>query len=258
MTTQRKITQPGSYDNEFMLVTCTPDKTSVEFFEYEEEREAMNAARLNLHPTVTTYFGTVTAQGEHAVRGKAKHVAILVEVDAELAAALSWHSGAKGRGKIAAALEVILKKDLDQIIEDHKASKVVAPPVVAPPANAPAPAPTISHWAVLEPVRVDPTERGVLVTAPDAKGRDKIASALRRVHPTEGGDRYPDPMIGNFGKWSSEADAEADCIAAENQRIRREFQEKSLRCLTPNCAGTRSNSSDYCPPCQSIRSGHGL
>lgn len=95
MTTQRRITRPGMYDNEYMTVTCTPDRTSVEFFEIQSEAE--DAARTNLLPSTTTYVAKVIKQGEHALRGTSKHLAFVVVVDDELARALQIASGAKHR-----------------------------------------------------------------------------------------------------------------------------------------------------------------
>lgn len=116
MTTQRRITRPGMYDNEFMTVTCTPDVTAVEFFEHQAEAE--DAARNNLHPSTTTYVGRVIKQGEHAVKPTASHVAVLVEVDDELRRALAHTYGVPGRPQrkvVAAWLNQILQRQLEAI-----------------------------------------------------------------------------------------------------------------------------------------------
>jgi hypothetical protein len=86
MTTRRRLTRPGRNDNEFMVVTATPDRTAVQFEEYQQDAE--DVARANLHPGVTTYVGKVLLQGEHTERGTAKHVALLVEIDRDLERAL--------------------------------------------------------------------------------------------------------------------------------------------------------------------------
>lgn len=114
MTTQRKITRPGPNDDEFMVVTCTPDKTAAEFFEYPEEAE--DAARTNLHPTTTTYVGKVLWQGEHALRGTSKHIAICVEIDAELRRALLREYGARSREDIARVLDGTLRGALAALV----------------------------------------------------------------------------------------------------------------------------------------------
>lgn len=143
MTTQRRITRPGMHDNEFMTVTCTPEETAVEFFEFQPEAE--DAARENLHPTTTTYVGKVLKQGEHATRGTAKHIAILVEVDDELASALQKWAGAKRRlsrldlvGRVRCMLDIELRK----VLQAHRSiagrdDEVTHPGVVPPQAATP-------------------------------------------------------------------------------------------------------------------------
>lgn len=115
MTTQRKLTRPGMYDNEFMTVTCTPDATSVEFFEHEFE--ATDAARGNLHPSTTAYVGKVIRQGEHAKRGNAAQIAVLVEVDVKLRRALLAEFGARSREDIARVLDGIMRGALAGLLE---------------------------------------------------------------------------------------------------------------------------------------------
>lgn len=128
MTTQRRMTRPGMNDNEFMTVTCTPDVTAVEFFEFQGEAE--EAARENLVPSTTAYVGRVIKQGEHAVKPTASHVAILVEVDDELRRALAFIRQVKGRPsrKIIAGwlhqelqreLAIVLEVYRDQMNEEH-------------------------------------------------------------------------------------------------------------------------------------------
>lgn len=113
MTTQRRITRPGLYDNEFMLVTCTPDATTVEFFEFEGE--ATDAARENLHPSTSTFVGKVLRQGDHAVRGTASNIALLAPVDQELRNILRKQFGATNRKQIAAALQAMLDGQLEAL-----------------------------------------------------------------------------------------------------------------------------------------------
>jgi hypothetical protein len=119
MTTQRRITRPGLTDNEYMTVTCTPSQTTVEFTEFQDEAEII--ARENLVPTTTTYVGKIVKQGEHAVRGTSKHIAILVEVDQELAWAIRQHNGVHGRTRMASFLHGLLEADLDVIRSDYRA-----------------------------------------------------------------------------------------------------------------------------------------
>jgi len=118
MTTQRRITRPGIHDNEFMLVTCTPDETAVEFMEFQGEAE--DAARENLHPTTTTYVGQVLKQGEHAVRGTASHIALLAHVDQELRNILRKQYGATNRKQIAATLQAMLDGQLEAMRKVHR------------------------------------------------------------------------------------------------------------------------------------------
>ncbi len=114
-----RLTRPGVTDDEFMLVTCTPDTTTAEFFEFQDE--GLDAARMNLHPTTSTYLAKVTHQGEHTVRGTAKHIAVTVTVDDELRRALQHHAGVRGRAKVAAFLQGLIDADLAQIREDYRA-----------------------------------------------------------------------------------------------------------------------------------------
>jgi len=118
MTTQRKLTRPGRFDNEFMVVTCTPDRTAVEFLELPDD--AVDAARTNLHPTTTAYVGRVLWQGDHAVRGTSKHIAICVEVDAELRRALLSEYGARSREDIARVLDSTLRGALAALVHSTK------------------------------------------------------------------------------------------------------------------------------------------
>lgn len=127
MTAKRRLTRPGLSDNEYMTVTCTPDTTTVEFFELPEEAEA--AARDNIVPTATTYFGKVLKQGEHAIRGTSKHIAIVVEVDPELAAAIRKHSRVHGRKQLASFFQGILSADLEQIRSEYQAAQARKPVV---------------------------------------------------------------------------------------------------------------------------------
>lgn len=121
MTTQRRLTVPGMNDNEFMTVTCTPDKTAVEFFEFEHE--AIDAARVNLHPTTTTYVGNIIRQGEHAMRGSSRHLALLVEVDSELRKALLREFGARSRADQVKAIDGILRGALAALVGDHEVTQ---------------------------------------------------------------------------------------------------------------------------------------
>ena len=117
-----RITRPGVTDDEFMLVTCTPDVTTAEFFEFQDE--GLDAARLNLHPTTSTYLAKVTHQGEHTVRGTAKHIAVMVTIDAELAAALQAAGRIRGRANIAGFLQRLVDASLQQIRENYRANSV--------------------------------------------------------------------------------------------------------------------------------------
>lgn len=124
MTTQRRITRPGMHDNEYMTVTCTPDVTAVEFFEYQGEAEG--AARANLNPTTTTYVGKVLKQGEHAVRGTAQHIAVCVEVDAELRRALAARAGYKGnppRAVVQSWIAGILSGQLRAVRDEYRTAQ---------------------------------------------------------------------------------------------------------------------------------------
>lgn len=134
MTTQRRITRPGMHDNEYMTVTCTPDKTAVEFFEFQAEAET--SARDNLHPTTTTYVGQVIKQGEHAVRGTAGHIALLAEVDQELRNILRKQYGATNRKQIAATLQAMLDGQLAAMRKVHRGEEtdheLTQPGIAAP------------------------------------------------------------------------------------------------------------------------------
>ena len=123
MTTQRKLTRPGMNDNEWAAVTCTPEATAVEFFEFDGEAES--AARDNLHPTTSTFVCKVVKQGEHAIRGTAQHHAVLVEVDDELRRALAYYHDAKGRPRrevVAGWVKGILDRHLALIRSDYRQS----------------------------------------------------------------------------------------------------------------------------------------
>lgn len=134
MTTQRRLTRPGPFDNQFMVTTCTPDGTSVEFFEHEED--AIVAARANLHPSVTTYVGKVIKQGEHAVRGTAGHIALLAEVGQELRNILRKQYGATNRKQIAATLQAMLDGQLAAMRKVHRGEEtdheLTQPGIAAP------------------------------------------------------------------------------------------------------------------------------
>lgn len=125
MTTQKRITKPGRFDNEFMLVTCTPEATSVEFF--EEEREAAAAARLNTHPTTTTYVSRIIKQGDHRVRGSSKHIAVHVEIDDEMARALAAHGKARSRRQVWKLLTAALESDLEEIRAKFRSTPIPEP-----------------------------------------------------------------------------------------------------------------------------------
>lgn len=121
MTTQRKMTRPGMHDNEWAAVTCTPDATSVEFFELPDEAEG--AARQNLHPGVSTFACKVIKQGQHAVRGTANHHAIPIAVDDELRRALAHLFEAKGRPPretVAAWLKALVDRQMDLIRTEYR------------------------------------------------------------------------------------------------------------------------------------------
>jgi hypothetical protein len=122
MTTQRKLTRPGKFDNEYMVVTCTPDRTSAEFFEFADE--ARDVARGNLHPSTTTYLAKVMLQGEHAVRGSSASVTVLIDIDDELRRALAHYHGVSGRPKresIALWLDNMLRERLQGLRDWHRA-----------------------------------------------------------------------------------------------------------------------------------------
>lgn len=189
-----RITKPGPTDSAHMVVTCTPDATSVEFFDYADE--ALDAARLNLHPTTSVYAGSVTHQGEHRVKGSSKHIAIMVEVDDELRRALAQHSKVRSRRDIAGLLEGLLAADLTTIREEYRAS--------------------------LE------TE----VTQPDRAAQAAIDRAHRSIAIAQSGLHPDKPPSG--GLWSPAS------------------------CSTDQCMGTAVRGSNYCAPCRSMRSGHGL
>ncbi|HKQ65998.1 MAG TPA: hypothetical protein VJZ73_13370 [Methylomirabilota bacterium] len=136
MTTQRKMTRPGMHDNEWAAVTCTPEATTVEFFEFDGEAE--EAARANLHPTVSTFMCKVVKQGQHAVKGASNHHAVLVDVDDELRRALAHYHDVKGRPRrevVAGWLKGIIGRHLDLIRADYRQSldTEATQPGVAPP-----------------------------------------------------------------------------------------------------------------------------
>lgn len=114
----QKLTRPQIHDNTWQMTTCTPDKTETEFFEFEAE--ALAAARLNLHPTVSTYVSEVQHQGEHRTRGTARHIAILVTVDDEMRRALRRHNKAGSRAEIVSLLQGLLEADLAEIVAEHR------------------------------------------------------------------------------------------------------------------------------------------
>jgi len=130
-----RITRPGISDDEYMLVTCTPETTSVEFFEFQGEAE--DATRLNLHPASTVYLGKIIRQGEHSTRSTAAHQVVPVEVNDELRGALAFYFGVKGRPtreQVAKMLETILTRHLDVIRADYsgKFNEEVTLPGVEP------------------------------------------------------------------------------------------------------------------------------
>jgi hypothetical protein len=119
--TGTKISRPGERDDQYMLVTCTPDEVGVEFFEFQGD--ALDAARDNLHPTTTTYLGQLTHQGEHRTRGTSKHIALLVDIDPELHNALALIGNGRSRDALAKTLRTMMQQNLDQIREQYRSTQ---------------------------------------------------------------------------------------------------------------------------------------
>lgn len=126
MAVRLTIPKPAQGDQPWMTVTCTPDTTSVEFF--DEDTEARDAARLNLVPTASVYVGQITHQGEHVVRGSSSHIAISIHIDPELRAALRNYNGAGNRNAIADTLRGLLLADLSEIVADYQGRRTLAAP----------------------------------------------------------------------------------------------------------------------------------
>lgn len=118
--TRKRITHPGPTDCEFVAITCTPDKTTAEFF--ETHGEAYDAAWTNLLPSISTFVATITEQAQHAIRGTAKHVAFVVEVDDVLMKALRWscRRQIRGRADVQRELQALLAASVSAIVEDYK------------------------------------------------------------------------------------------------------------------------------------------
>jgi cytochrome oxidase Cu insertion factor (SCO1/SenC/PrrC family) len=120
IVTRKRITKPGPADCEFVAITCTPDKTTAEFF--ETHAEAYDAAWTNLLPSISTFVASITEQAQHAQRGTAKHVAFVVEVDDELMKALRWscRKQIRGRADVQRELQSLLTQSIKAIVEDYK------------------------------------------------------------------------------------------------------------------------------------------
>lgn len=105
---------PTAHDCVWMAVTCAPEVTTVEFC--EDRAEAVEAATLNLMPTISTFVGAVELQGEHRVRGSSKHIAVHVEVTPAVRAALrARFPGARSRAALQTALSDLMEEAIARL-----------------------------------------------------------------------------------------------------------------------------------------------
>lgn len=124
-----KLSNPGRTDDTWMLVTCAPADTRVEFFEFREEAERV--MRENTMPSTTCYLGQVVRQSEHRVRGNATHHALFIEVDITLKQQLAefFHLRRKPTRKdITTMLMSFVQNALALVRQPRLASQAPLPP----------------------------------------------------------------------------------------------------------------------------------
>lgn len=273
-----RITRPGVTDDEYMLVTCTPDTTTAEFFEFQDE--GLDAARANLHPTTSTYLAKVTHQGEHTVRGTSKHIAILVTVDAELAKALQAHGVGRGRTKIAAFLQGLIEADLSAIREQYRVTRAAVEScpvsddaITLPSVGRGSPARMPSTLKIAQPAIDKIHDEIDLATA--KLNPDWSPAAIRETRDLDNHE-FKTVLMGEFVPFEMPVNPAirplADVLPRRHPLDRPTgapfFQSETPEpytadprlpaCATEGCMFTAAANSDYCPPCRSRRSGHGL
>lgn len=110
------LAPPGITDCHWLAITMSPETTTVEFAEARAEAE--DGARLNLMPAVSTYVAQLVLQGEHRIRGSAKHIAVHVEVTPAIRAALrARFPGLRSRKDVQRALSDLLAEAIARLGE---------------------------------------------------------------------------------------------------------------------------------------------